>query len=219
MNCFTDSQQEKLEDLFREKGVWRVYIASWRVGHSGCKLNAATGLAAALVIFGFAFRVESIKHLADQQLALATLLFPLFISQLGFLLAGFTFFATVADRSLFCAMADRQFGESGLSYLKYNLLIFIKILIEYLLFSLVCLALIVLLNDAMGIRVVISKLLAHSLIVKRLAAAGGTGVFIGFAVYLLMQLAAFIYNIYHVVITSVRWELEKYYNEQNRNGA
>jgi membrane protein implicated in regulation of membrane protease activity len=92
-----------------------------------------------------------------------------------------------------------------------------RVFVDYLIFVTICLLFVLLLQKDSP---------ARSLLASRL----GTSVFLGvhldvffaglgFAcisgvwVFLLMQLKSFIFNIYHVVMTSIKWELYQKYNE------
>lgn len=215
MSRFTDEQNEKLKDLLAEKSLWQVYLSSRKIPFS--QWNIGIGVVVAVLLFYSCLFAKSPAAIADQLLAFATLSFPLAIGQLGFLLAGFSFFATVADKGLFCRMADKTHQKSGLSFIKYNFLVFMRVFVEYLIFTFACLGILLLLTKGLGAREAISQFLGQWPKTKLPVAAGAFGLFSGCLVYLLMQLASFIYNIYHVVMTSIRWELQKHYDDLNKN--
>jgi hypothetical protein len=213
MSQFTEEQSGHLNDLLKEKSLWQVYRASRRIRFS--KTNVVFGVIAMIVVFCFSIRATTTpKALADQLLTFATMAFSLCISQLGFLLAGFSFFATVADREMYCRMAEKTHSKSGLSYLKYNFFVFMRVFVEYLIFAVACLAAMVSLAKGVGIREAVSEFLSDPPLLKHYIAAAVFGLFVGCVVYLLMQLASFIFNVFHVVMTSIRWALQKDYEEQ-----
>lgn len=216
MSNFAAEQDQRLKDLLREKGLWSVYWTSLKIPFS--RWNIGLGCISAIVIFLLCFRTASAGALADQLQAMATIAFPLAVGQLGFLLAGFSFFATVADKSLLCRMADKQHEKSGLSYIKYNFLVFMRVFVEYLAFTFIAFAAIVLLSKGIGLREYLSDALDGWPKAKPIIATTAYALFNGAIVYLLMQLASFIYNIYHVVMTSIRWELQKHYESANQRG-
>jgi hypothetical protein len=210
---FTVEQNERLRDLLQEKSLWQVYVASRKIPFS--KINIGLGVAAAALTSLFAWRAASTALLADQLAHFATMAFNLSIAQLGFLLAGFSFFASIGDKEMFCRMADRTHTQSGLSWLKYNFLVFMRVFCEFLFLALLSLGLMVVLAKGLGIRESISTFLNQWPDAKQPITAIVVGLFIGTVVYLLMQLASFIYNIFHVVMTSIRWALQKDYQERN----
>ncbi len=213
MSNFTDQQQSRLKDILSEKSLWKVYLTSRRIQFS--RINTGGGVLVAIAVTAFAIQADSPSALADQLLSFSTTAFGLSIGQLGFLLAGFSFFATVADKEMFCRMAEKTHEPSGLSWLKYNFYIFMRVFVEYLVFSLACLVLMVMLAKGVGIRESIADYLNQWPKIKHYIAASAFGVFIGCFFYLVLQLSSFIYNIFHVVMTSIRWALEQDYKKQN----
>lgn len=210
---FNDQQNERLKVLLKEKSLCQVYLSSRKIPFS--RINIATGLTITAIVTALGIRAKSTMAMADALLAFATIGFSLCIAQLGFLLAGFSFFATVADKEMFCRMADKTHQASGLSYLKYNFLVFMRVFVEYLVFCLACLGMMILLTRDIGLRETLSGWMNNWQTAKPWIAAATFGSFVGCIAYLLMQLASFIYNIYHVVMTSIRWELQKDYEQQN----
>lgn len=128
---------------------------------------------------------------------------------LGFLIAGFTIFATVVDKNLFAAMAKVIHTKSGLSYLKYNFFILMYVFIVYLGFAILCL-LVQLVGDTSGFISIMTKLVAgeeYFTTVKHLLVRIGVVVVGTWFFYSLIILQSFIFNIYHVVVTAIRWEV------------
>ncbi len=214
MSEFTDEQNRRLADLLKEKSLWQVYKASHKIPFS--RFNIGFGLSLSVATMLFAFRAKSDSVLADQLLAFATTSFSFGIAQLGFLLAGFSFFATVADKEMFCRMAERDHAESGLSYVKYNFFVFMRVFVEYLAFSVLSLFLMVMLTKGLGVREGLVSLLRQSPVERHFLATAALGIFVGGMMYLLLQLASFIFNIFHVVMTSIRWALQKEYETKNQ---
>lgn len=213
MHAFTNEQNERLKDLLKEKSLWQVYGASLKIPLS--KFNVWFGAVVAVTVTLFATQSKSSAILADRLVDLSRMAFLLAISQLGFLLAGFSFFAIVAEKEMFCRMAEKTHQDSGLSYLKYNFLVFMRVFVEYLAFALFCLWLMVALTEGFGVRGMASDFLDQWPLVKHCVVAAIFGVFVGSVVYLLMQLASFIFNVYHVVMTTVRWALQRDYEASN----
>lgn len=210
---YTETQKQRMSDLLKEKSLWQVYKTSRKIRFS--KFNNYFSIVFAVASAAFCLRSKSDAVLADQLLAFATTAFSFGIAQLGFLLAGFSFFATVADKEMFCRMAEKDHAQSGLSYVKYNFFVFMRVFVEYLVFSVVSLALMVILTKGIGIRESLSEALSSSPNAKHAIAASSLGLFVGGMMYLLLQLASFIFNIFHVVMTSIRWALQKDYEVQN----
>lgn len=134
-------------------------------------------------------------------------------SILGFLIAGFTVFVTVTKPGVFSAMAKKEYYKTGQSYLKYNLSAFMLAFSHYIAYLALC-VLLVYFGQPNGPLTQIAKWLSslgacntwvsYNALVSACAVA-----FACWTWYLVMLLKSFIYNVYQVVVTSVRWDLEE----------
>lgn len=134
-------------------------------------------------------------------------------SILGFLIAGFTVFVTVTKPGVFSAMAKKEYCKTGQSYLKYNLSAFMLAFSHYIAYLALC-VLLVYFGQPNGPLTQIAKWLSslgvynttisYNSLVSACAIA-----FACWTWYLVMLLKSFIYNVYQVVVTSVRWDLEE----------
>ncbi len=206
-------RQSILQELLREKSLWAVYVRSRSIPFS--LLNNAAGVIVAIAIGVASCWSASMANVADHLSALSVLTFNTSISLLGFLLAGFSFFATVSDKSMFCRMAEVQHKESGLSYLKYNFYVFMRVFFEYSAVAVVSFLLAVILQPDSGTRIVLTRLL-DAMLPPRVGVcvlSGALGLLAGSFAYLLLQLKSFIFNVFHVVMTSIRWALEDEYDK------
>lgn len=204
-------------DLTKEIGLLDIYKAS-RSKLPRNKIN----IFSTLTIFGMLsvyaiFSTESSVLLLEKGRKWAELGFSFSIGILGFLIAGFTIFSSVSDKNLFVAMAKNKHDKSGLSYLKYNFFTLMYVFIVYLGFAILCL-LIQLLGGSSGFISIVTKFIVEEkyfLSVKRIFAivnlvTTGTWFF-----YSLMLLQSFVFNIYHIVMTAIRWEVEN--NNKDKN--
>ncbi|WP_426360271.1 hypothetical protein ACPUVO_08680 [Pseudocolwellia sp. HL-MZ19] len=125
------------------------------------------------------------------------------LSLLGFVLAGYSIFASLMDKDLQLELASRIEERSKLNFLKYSHCLFIKILFD----------LIILIFCAFFIKVSIDKEIFDILIKK-------VGIDINLLIYLIILIKSvlystfvlllllsksFIFNIYHTIMISVRW--------------
>lgn len=118
------------KDLTKEKRLWDIYIASKRIPFS--RFNAITTAFVFILLLANSWfttqpveeTIELVRDLSRTGLAVA-------LSTLGFLLAGFTIFATVTQPSLSLRMAEIAHPDSGLSYLKHNYFVFLRVFIYY----------------------------------------------------------------------------------------
>ena len=134
-------------------------------------------------------------------------------SILGFLIAGFTVFVTVTKPGVFSAMAKKEFAESGQSYLKYNLSAFMLAFAHYVAYLAVC-VLLIYFGQPNGPLTKIALWTAsltesHASLTYNVLLSACAIAFACWTWYLVMLLKSFIYNVYQVVVTSVRWDLEE----------
>jgi len=125
------------------------------------------------------------------------------VTILGFLIAGFAIFATVTKPELFVDMAKKRHKKSGLSWLKYNLFGFVRVFFHYLIFLGLCI-----LVKVFGTRGgPVSLLLAgpKDETERRVIAGIALALLSGYLVYVLLLLKTFIYDVYHVTVTNIRF--------------
>jgi len=196
-----------MTELSKEKNLWRVYVSSLKI-----KLNYSYiyfSIFFSLVIAWSASTFSTTSKIADNLLAFSLLIFPNCISTLGFLLAGFSFFATVTDKTLFSKMAQKTHLETGLSYLKYNFYIFMRVFFEYLVFLIFTLITIVCASKDLGLRDFIKLYFLPPFELAIYSLSLFVGIYYGLSLYIILQLASFIYNVLAVVITNIKWEIKK----------
>jgi hypothetical protein len=201
------------DDLLKEKSLWAIYRRALRIQRSWVNLSIAATFLVGTFLVG---KDSKAPDLATQVYSVATVSLGSTVSLLGFLIAGFSFFATVSDKALFCRMAEQRHAESGLSYLKYNMFIFMKVFTEFLLLCIASLALTLILQPSSAIRESVSQSIADwdwppcvtiSWPFASTMLAILLGILVASFVYILLELGSFIYNVHHVVMTNVIWEL------------
>lgn len=191
----------------KEKSLWQIYVQSRKIPTS--KFN--------LITTSIVFMVAMTSWLSDQDTAetirsvrdMSSTCFNASLTILGFLVAGFTIFATLTNARMFIQMGQIREREtnSGLTYLKKSFFILIRVFIYYLLFSVACFFILAL-GGRGGFVSFIVTLSEHQENV-RFAIAKMAYVFIITAQYfLLMQLKSFIFNIHHSVMSNLRWQAE-----------
>lgn len=207
------TSENQPDDLLKEKSLWGIYWLALRIRRS--RVNIIVALTFMIGTFLLA-RDSKAPDLATQLYSVATVALSSTVSLLGFLIAGFSFFATVSDKQLFCRMAEHKHAGSGLSYLKYNLFIFMRVFAEFLMVCITSLALMVILQPSSAIRESISLLMVDldwppyvqfSWPFPSTMLSLALSAFVGWFVYVLLELGSFIFNVHHVVMTNVSWEL------------
>lgn len=133
--------------------------------------------------------------------------FEVSLNVLGFLLAGYTVFTSVCKVELFVEMAKHKKEGYEFSHLKYNMFLFMNTFISFMFFSFYCLTIMLLCHEK-GILTTCINLLPHKEHVKFVIAhlglfSVGIGLF-----FIMLSMKSLIFNIYHTVMTSIRWEAE-----------
>lgn len=124
---------------------------------------------------------------------------------LGFLLAGFTIFATISQPDMLVAMSQHREQKSGLSFLKYNFFIFMRVFIYYMAYAVFCIFILIFAIKGGVIHYLVSISPISHEIIEWLVGFSYVALY-GGMFFLLMQLKSFIYNVYHSVMTAIRWK-------------
>jgi hypothetical protein len=197
------------KELLNEKSLWDVYRQCLLLLKPSTFNLVATlltfvalALDAAYFPENFPKRVTLIRSLADLGISLGS-------TVLGFLIAGFTIFATLSKPELFLRMHQTKYGVTGLSYLQVNFFTFVEVFAVYIFFVITCLALKLFCSEG-GLVVTLLKLgetrAAFGYTVDRIWWINIAFVVLGtLTLYSLLALKSFIFNIYHTVMTSVVW--------------
>lgn len=202
----SDTNMFSPAELTKEKRLWDVYRASRRIRSN--RFNVLSTLAVFLALtLHVSVSVEPLSETLQIVRSTASSALAVALSTLGFLLAGFTVFATISQPSLSLRMAEMQHPQSGLSWLKHNYFIFLRVFIYYLVFSVFCL-LVVIFGHKGGLLSVLVGYSPNAGCVKfALVKASYVLIFTGYY-FLLMQLKSFIFNVHHSVMTALRWKAE-----------
>jgi hypothetical protein len=124
---------------------------------------------------------------------------------LGFLLAGFTIFATISQPDMLVAMSQHREQKSGLSFLKYNFFIFMRVFIYYVAYAVFCVFILIFAIKGGVIHYLVNISPISHEIIEWLVGFSYVALY-GGMFFLLMQLKSFIYNVYHSVMTAIRWK-------------
>ncbi|MES2307343.1 MAG: hypothetical protein V4507_00635 [Verrucomicrobiota bacterium] len=206
----------KAEDLLKEKTLWQIYKAAWKISDS--IFNWIVGVAVVIFFIAYVVLEKDILRVHCLLLKLADIGFNAAISLLGFLIAGFTIISSLADPKLFLFMINRTHEDSGLSYLKYNFFTLIRTFICFLVFAAFQLTLIafvqrssmgaVILEIAPNLRETFELMIRWLLVISA-----------GLWVFAFLQLKSFIFNVYHFVMTMIRYEAKNHNEELKLNGT
>lgn len=203
-----------IEDLTREKSLWGVLLAAKNIGATiwqyAFYMVALSGTGAYVLL-----TESEVPAMAISFRSIMGLTFNSMVALLGFLLAGFTFFASFGDKSLFLHAARYPHDKfKEMSWLKYFMFSFVKTLGLYFLFVFLSFLSILVCGPNGPLSEILSHLPdTHEPWARRVVVSAGYLIFIPWSILLIAALASFIYNVYHVTMLSIQWEWEA----QNRN--
>ncbi|MDV6342740.1 hypothetical protein R2103_13270 [Nitrosomonas sp. Is24] len=191
-------------DLTSEKSLWQIYKLSRKIQPS--KLHVFIIILTMILLGTNAYFLEDdISIILNDTRTWASMGFNFSISTLGFLIAGFTIFATISKPEMMLAMMGHINKETGLPTLKYNFFAFMQVFIVYIVFALIYL-LVMILGQKSGFLANIVNFFPYSSLIK-LALIKTSYVIIGSSfVYLLLLLKVFVFNVYAIVMNFLRWE-------------
>jgi uncharacterized integral membrane protein len=194
----------KAEDLTSEKNLWDVYKLSRKIRPGKFQVLCVALTFVALWTNAF-FLVKNDNSLLIDVRKWAEFGFDFSITTLGFLIAGFTIFATLSKPRMMLAMMDHINKETKLPTLKYNFFTFMKVFIAYIAISIAYL-LVMILGQADGFfSNLVSLFPGHHFVKIALIKVAYIAIGSSF-VYLLLLLKSFVFNIYAIVMNFLRWE-------------
>lgn len=189
-------------DLLKEKNLWEVYCLSWELKTPWAILLPSILLGILLLLFA-ALTIETPSHLISQARQVVELGITVSSTILGFLIAGFTVFATLANPILLVKMARSKTERESISWLKMTFAIFMHTFAHYSAFLVVAVLAKLLTFSGGVVPYVLSKCTTDPLLWKSWISAFGLAVLSGWLLYLLLLLGRFIFNTYHACMLSI----------------
>jgi len=192
--------------------MWDLYKLSFKFPRSKFNITAFVTVLVSLLLYCFTVdpSIPDLSQNIRTTLAFGVALAPAVI---GFLVAGFTIFVTVTKVELFNFMAIRRYKNTSESYLKYNMSAFMLAFIHYCAFIFTC-AILTIFAQPNGPLIISAKYLLESLPAYdgfdfyKAALKIFFSLFGAWTIYLIILLKTFVFNIYQVLCTTVRWSLE-----------
>ncbi len=207
----------KAEDLTKEKSLLALWLVSFKF--KARYFNVIVALMVGLLLARYCqlvFDQPSVAMAAFRKLQSTGLTFA--TSILGFLIAGFTVFVTVIRVDIFLTMAkhEKKYGQlgTGQSTLKYNLSGFMVVFVHYIAYIFLCMLCEIFLNQGGLASVIIANSMTYpelqqSLPWTRSMVGSVLLILLGtWTIYIVLLLKSFVFNVYQVTVTAVRWEWE-----------
>ena len=174
---------------------------------------ATTVLLACLLIAFVLLTSEPIFATAERMRSWADTGSGFAISILGFLIAGFTVFATITKPELFIAMAKKENEKYHIDYLRYSFYSFMQVFIHFMLFLGLCFAIKMLASTNGPISVLLFsfshlRVEGYSLnltLTKVWLIKAGLVITGAYMAYCLLLLKSFILTTYKVTLLSIAW--------------
>ncbi len=194
-------------DLLVEKNLWSIYWAARKIPST--KFNViTTWLFFLLTVFQVIVFPQSIESQVEYVRKYSEFGFNAALTTMGFLVAGFTIFATLSDPELFIAMGKSRHRVSNLSWLKHNFFLFIRVFVYFAVFIVFCL-LIMVFGSKSGLVSSLLSMFDEAVNLRILVAGTAYVVLMTGFYFILMQLKSFIFNMHHAVMTSLKWKWDR----------
>lgn len=190
--------------LMDEKSLWAIYVKARRIPFSSFNFWT-TFIFFILVVFQYCMLEISLDEKLKIVREFSSMALGVVVSVLGFILAGFTIFATISQPDMLVAMSKYRHEKSQLSFLKNNFFIFMRVFIYYLVYTIFCLLVIVFAVKGGLVHKLVQLSPISWKITEWLVGMAYVVLYAGMF-FLLMQLKSFIYNVYHTVMTAIRWK-------------
>lgn len=191
-------------ELTKEKSLWDIYLSSRKIRTS--KFNQFVLISIVLISGCYVLFIESdISIVLSKSRELSELGLNYSISILGFLIAGFTIFATLTKPTLLLKMMDKTHKGSKLTYLKYNYFVFMRVFIFYLSISSMFFF-VILFCGTNGIVPKVVSLIPEANIIKPNLIKISYICLNTSVAFLVLLLKGFIYNVYSITMNNLRWE-------------
>ena len=193
------------ERATKEKSLAEVYWKARKIAST--RRNFGVGVVV-FVLFGLLvaidwhFHAKVITPAALNKLLsqIAEIGFTLTAAILGFLIAGFSIFASITRPEIFAGLAKLDHKDTGLSRLQFIFFNFLLVFIHYLAFLAMSIVLQLVLPLAPALVAALSPHVPSVTVFVWWSAVGFVAVLLGWLTFLIMLLKSFIWNIYQAVL-------------------
>ncbi len=196
------------ERVTKEKNLGEVYWKARKVGSTRRNFGVAAFVCLlfgilAVVDWYFASGVLTLSALNDLITVVAEVGFTFTTAILGFLIAGFSIFASITRPEIFAGLAKLDHKDTGLSRLQFIFFNFLLVFIHYLAFLAMSIVLKLVMPLAPAFVNAVSPNVPSASIIVWWSAASMLAVLLGWLTFLVMLLKSFIWNIYQAVLVVI----------------
>lgn len=202
MNKELNSAKEISDDLLKEKSLWAVYRLTWKLNFPWEIALPPIALFCLLAWFAHFSHVstDTLVGLARKVLELGI---SVITSLLGFLIAGFTIFATFTNPKLFVKLSTIQINGTPLTGLKTVFSVFMHSFAHYTSFLVSSIFVQIIAQPKGPLSLLIYMLSANPNQIKRCLAGIGFALISSWLLYLVLLVSRFIFNIYSACMFSI----------------
>lgn len=214
--------QDWKNTLLAEKSLWQVFkrVPTFWTRKTNALIVSLTILVCALIssldIYAFYSEEVSPFNIIQTIYTLADTGIDFTLTMLGFLLAGFTIFATITKPELFIELADMRHKTAGMSHLQFIFFSFIGVFVHYLCFLSLCLIVNIGIDQNGDLQSLYEALFNpsewHSLLLKHFAFCVLT---IWFSI-VVVTLKSFVWNLYQIFLLSILTEAARLEELENK---
>jgi len=200
------------EELFKDQTLWSVFRRAQGLGES--RFNTVALAITFVGLTSFAAMHECVFH--RSLVSLETLRMAVvswagdgigFTTQLlGFLVAGFTIFATLTKVDVFKKMAIAPYKESGVTALDFVFLNFLLVFIHFISFLAYCVVVKLFLTQGGPLAAMVRVVAVHQPWLNAALIYGGIILTGTWFIYLILLLKSFVWNVYQSILVSIAVE-------------
>ena len=198
-------------DVIAERNLWHVFRKS--IGLVGKPLDYIPSIVLAVVALPASYigeyRLQSLVCLERQEKMLVTwssLSVNFAIAILGFLIAGFSIFATLSDKELFRKLASYRRTDRSISQFKFIFFNFLYVFVIYLVVVITSAVLAVLSEENSPVDYLLHKLGSADEPAIRVVFCTVICVYLALVLHALLILRGFIWNIYASLVIAIFWQ-------------
>jgi hypothetical protein len=202
-------------DITAEKNLWQILKISFVLPKRLFNIYSTSAFLIIILCYAF-WGGDSSSEIREELLLWAERGFSFSVGILGFLVAGVAIFTAANDVSLFTNLARIKHKKSKVSYLKYNFVALMYVFIVYLLLAFACFIVQVIddMNPFWDSLIILLFIPFPNLrfdvnLIASFMNRLGYVIISTFFFYCLLLLKTFIFDIYALVMVSIRWSFQK----------
>lgn len=191
-----------LNELMSEKNLWQLYKLSWRFPFPWRKVFFSYSISAFILLYVYLesppaeVLLTQINDVLESTISIVSAL-------LGFLIAGFTIFATLTDSRLFIKMSEHTDEETKLSWLQLTFVSFLHIFFHYICVLIAAVAIKLIGFQYGPLAAVVTRLPCEYYHWVRYFSGAVLALSSGWLLYALVLLLDFVFSIYHTMMLTI----------------